>query len=67
MRALLATFTPRYGWREALDNSHCSLAVDLLRWRLRWNAGVDRDHTACELVWLYASLGPIHLQLAIGH
>ncbi len=67
MRDLIPRLSPRYGWREALDNSACSLCVDFLDWRLRLAAGLDRQDECCEMVWLYADLGPIHLKLAIGH
>ena len=67
MRYLTEIFTPRYGWREAFENSECRLSINLLRWRLRFNVGVDRNHECCELAWIYIDLGPLQLNLAIGH
>lgn len=65
---LLDHFPPRSAtWGEALDNSHCSLTVDLLIWRFRFNCGLDHNASCCELIWLYIDFGPIGLKLAIGH
>lgn len=66
--SILRLFPPRSApWREALDNSQCSLKVDLLRWRLRFSAGIDRRNYDCELAHLYVDFGPVSLMLAIGH
>lgn len=67
--SILNSLPPRNGstWRDALDNSHASVEIDLMRWRLRCDAGVDRDNSHCELIWLFVSVGPLHISLAIGH
>lgn len=67
MNRLTEIFTPRYGWREAFENSACCLSINLLSWRLRFDIGVDNKDECCELAWIYIDLGPLHLKLAIGH
>lgn len=65
------------GWRrerfwarvkQRLENSHCSLTIDLLRWRLWLWAGTDFSGRECvEQVWFYCDLGPLALRLALGN
>ena len=54
-------------WRDALSNSQLFISLNLLRWSWRFDCGVDCGNYSCELLYLYVDIGPIRLNIALGH
>lgn len=54
-------------WADAWDNCECRLALDFLRWRLSLLGGIDRDNSACQIIYLFVEFGPLRLAFAVGH
>lgn len=53
--------------KEIIEDSALSLRIDLLNWKRRWDVGYDYKDDCCQLLWCYASFGPIHLLISLGH
>lgn len=54
-------------FKEFIEDSDCSIKLDLLNWKLRFNISTDKNNDCTQIWWCFISFGPLHIKLAQSH
>ncbi len=54
-------------FEEFVEDSNCSLMIDMLDWSIRFDIGKDKENDCTQIWWCFIDFGPVKLKLAPAH